>query len=71
MYEFYSIIKRIIEIKSVEEDIFNASQSSFNTLHRRKRTEMAEKNISGLFRTRGKIKIGQLHRLKEKNALKI
>jgi hypothetical protein len=32
---------------------------------------MAEKNISGLFRKREKIKIGQLNRLKEKNALKI
>jgi hypothetical protein len=54
----------------VEEDV-NASQCSFNTLHRRKRATMAEENISGNLRKRAKIKIGQLNRLKEKNALKI
>jgi hypothetical protein len=32
---------------------------------------MAEKNISGLFRKRAKIKIGQLNSSKEKNALKV
>jgi hypothetical protein len=32
---------------------------------------MAEKNISGLCRKRAKIKIRQLNRLKERNALKL
>ena len=36
-----------------------------------KTNTMPEKNISVLFRKKRKIKIGQSHRLKEKNALKI
>ena len=61
IYKFNSTTKRNIGMEIVEEYI-NATRCSCNTLHGRKRTEMAEKNISGNLRKRAKIKIGQLSR---------